>query len=86
MTDKKTAFQLIALKDIRPDENQPRRIYDETAMQELTDSVKEKGVLQNILIRPKGKGYKLVCGERRYRAAIAAGLTEIPARIEEMTD
>lgn len=81
-----TNFKTIALKDIRPDENQPRKIYDETAMQELVASVKEKGILQPILIRPNGKGYILVCGERRYRASKEAGLGEIPAVIRELSD
>lgn len=81
-----TDFKLVPLKEIRPDPNQPRKYYDETAMTELTDSVKEKGILQPILIRPNGKGMILVCGERRYKAATAAGLTEIPAVIRELTD
>jgi ParB family transcriptional regulator, chromosome partitioning protein len=76
----------ILLAEIRPDPNQPRKYYDEVAMQELTESVKAKGVLQPILIRPNGKGYILVCGERRYRAATAAGLKEIPVVIRELTD
>lgn len=81
-----TDFKLIPLKDIHPDPNQPRKIYDETAMQELVESVKAKGILQPILIRPNGNGYKLVCGERRYRASTEAGLQEIPAVIRELSD
>lgn len=81
-----TDFKTIPLKSIHPDENQPRKFYDELAMAELTESVKEKGILQPILLRPNGKGYKLVCGERRYRAATAAGLKDIPAVIRELTD
>lgn len=81
-----TDFKTILLKDIRPDANQPRRIYDEAAMQELTQSVKEKGILQPILLRPNGKGFILVCGERRFRAAGSAGLLDIPAVIRELTD
>jgi ParB/RepB/Spo0J family partition protein len=79
-------FKTIAVKDIHPDPNQPRKFYDESAMSELTASIKEKGVLQPILIRPNGKGYILVCGERRYRASQSAGLEEIPAVIREMSD
>ncbi|MBK7885509.1 MAG: ParB/RepB/Spo0J family partition protein [Chitinophagaceae bacterium] len=55
-------------------------------MTELVESIKTNGVLQPILVRPKGKGYMLVCGERRYRATKEAGLTEVPAVIREMTD
>lgn len=81
-----TDFKIIPLSEIKPDPNQPRKYYDELAMQELTQSVKEKGILQPILLRPNGKGYILVCGERRYKAATAAGLTEIPAVIRKLSD
>jgi ParB family chromosome partitioning protein len=86
-----TDFKNIALSEIHPDPNQPRKFYDETAMKELAESIKEKGVLQPILVRPNGKGYLLVCGERRYRAALAVGSDNIlkntiPAVIRELTD
>lgn len=81
-----TDFKTIAIVDIKPDPNQPRKIYDEAAMAELTESIKEKGILQPILIRPNGNGYLLVCGERRYRAGKEAGLTEMPAVIRKLTD
>jgi ParB family chromosome partitioning protein len=81
-----TDFKMIPLKDIHPDSNQPRRIYDQASMEELTQSVREKGILQPILLRPNGKGYILVCGERRFRAAGTAGLTDIPAVIRVLTD
>lgn len=81
-----TDFKNVLLSEIKPDPNQPRKYYDETAMQELTDSIKEKGILQPILIRPNGKGYILVCGERRVRAATSAGLKDVPAVIRELTD
>lgn len=60
-----TEFKMVPVKDIQADPNQPRKFFDETALGELTESVKQKGVLQPILLRPKGKGYLLVCGERR---------------------
>jgi ParB family chromosome partitioning protein len=81
-----TDFKTILLDDIHPDPNQPRKFYDALAMEELTQSVKEKGVLQPVLIRPNGNGYILVCGERRYRASKEAGLTDIPAVIRQLTD
>jgi ParB family chromosome partitioning protein len=81
-----TDFKTILLDDIHPDPNQPRKYYDALAMEELTQSVKEKGVLQPVLIRPNGNGYILVCGERRYRASKEAGLTDIPAVIRQLTD
>lgn len=86
-------FQQIPLKDITPDPNQPRKFYDEQSMQDLTDSVRESGVLQPILVRKKakGKGYLLVCGERRYRASVAVQTAfktrdTIPAVIRELSD
>lgn len=79
-------FKTIAVKDIRPDPNQPRKYYDDASMKELAQSIKEKGVLQPILIRPNGNGYILVCGERRLRASKDAGLNDIPAVIRELSD
>lgn len=62
-------FKPVKLKDIIPDPNQPRQFYDESAMQELVQSVKSDGILQPILLRPYGKKMMIVFGERRYRAA-----------------
>lgn len=82
-------FQVLAIKNIVPDPNQPRKFYDEVAMEELTNSVKESGVLQPILVREqpdRHDHYLIVCGERRYRASKAAGLKTIPAVIRELSD
>ena len=66
---------------------QPRTAFDEVALLELTESVGVHGVLQPIMVRPRGGGrYELIAGERRFRAAQGAGLTRIPAVIREMTD
>ncbi|MBW4495403.1 MAG: ParB/RepB/Spo0J family partition protein [Oscillatoria princeps RMCB-10] len=66
---------------------QPRHYFDEGAMQELTASVREHGILQPLLVRPAGIGqYELVAGERRYKAALAVGLSEVPVVVREMTD
>ena len=66
---------------------QPRTAFDEAALQELTDSVLIHGVLQPVMVRPRGGGrYELIAGERRFRAAQQAGLTEIPAVVRAMTD
>lgn len=86
-----TEFKMVPLGEIRPDPNQPRKFFDEQAMTELTNSVNQKGVIQPILIRPNGKGYLLVCGERRYRAAKAVHELDpsrrvIPAVIRELSD
>lgn len=82
-------FQNLSIKHIFPDPNQPRKFYDETAMEELTNSIKESGVLQPILVREqpdRHDRFLLVCGERRYRASQAAGLKTIPAVIRKLSD
>jgi ParB family transcriptional regulator, chromosome partitioning protein len=73
-------------KIVLPKTPQPRRYFKPEAMQTLVHSVNKNGVLQNIVLRPVGNNYELVAGERRYRAAIDAGLKEVPAIIQEMTD
>lgn len=81
--------EVVSLKisQIEPNRNQPRRSFDEDALQELAQSISEHGVLQPILVRPQiYGGYQIVAGERRYRASRLAGLTEIPAIIKELTD
>ncbi len=65
---------------------QPRRYFDPQAMQSLVESVKSEGILQPLLVRPKGEKYEVIAGERRYRAAQSVGLTEVPVTVREMTD
>lgn len=68
-------------------QSQPRKYFDEQKMQQLIESVRRDGILQPLLVRPAEEGkYKLVAGERRYRAAQKVGLTEVPVTIREMTD
>ncbi len=76
----------VPLASIIISQTQPRRYFAPSAMQALVESVKKDGVLQPILVRPVGDKYELVAGERRYRAAQAAGLTDIPAVVREMSD
>lgn len=77
----------IALSDISPDPDQPRRHFDEDALKELSDSIKEHGVLQPIVVTPAvGGKYQVVAGERRWRAARAAGLTKIPAIVRTLSN
>jgi ParB family chromosome partitioning protein len=72
---------------ISPNPTQPRRLFDETALNELADSIRIKGVLQPILVRPAEEGrYEIVAGERRWRAAQMAGLHEIPVVIRTFSD
>ncbi len=72
--------------DIMPNENQPRKTFDEEKLQDLANSILEHGVIQPIILRKKGKGYEIVAGERRWRAAIKAGLTEVPCLVRELDE
>ncbi|MCI4645140.1 MAG: ParB/RepB/Spo0J family partition protein [Hyphomonadaceae bacterium] len=79
----------LPISDIRPNPAQPRQIFDEAALEELANSIRTKGVLQAILVRPdpkKSDAYQIVAGERRWRAAKRAGLTHIPAVIRNMDE
>ncbi|MGH2869078.1 MAG: ParB/RepB/Spo0J family partition protein [Solirubrobacteraceae bacterium] len=77
----------IAVQDICPNPDQPRKRFDETALAALTDSIAERGVLQPVIVRPLSAGrFELVAGERRWRAAQLAGRTTIPALINDTLD
>lgn len=81
----KQAIQ-IPLSSIRPNKYQPRTHFSKDELEALTDSIRREGVLMPILLRPKGDGYELIAGERRWRAAQAAGLREIPAVVRDVND
>ncbi len=77
----------VRISEIEPNREQPRKEFDSVALSELADSISQHGVLQPLLLRPMlTGGYRIVAGERRWRAARMAGLTEVPAVIREMTD
>lgn len=76
----------LKINDISPNEGQPRKNFDEDALNELAESIKEHGVIQPIIVQRKGTGYRIVAGERRWRASRLAGLTEIPAIVRDLTD
>ena len=76
----------IDIAQIRANPNQPRQRFDEVTLNELAQSIADKGVLQPILIRPVGDGYEIIAGERRWRAAQKAQLHRIPALIRELDD
>ncbi|EIK9667554.1 TPA_asm: ParB/RepB/Spo0J family partition protein [Listeria monocytogenes] len=78
--------QNIAIKEIKPNPYQPRKIFDAKAINELRDSIKIHGVLQPIILRNTDKGYEIVVGERRYRAAKEAKLKGIPAVVRDLTE
>lgn len=76
----------IIIKDIIPNQHQPRRDFDEEALAELAQSIKQHGVIQPIIVRKILNGYELVAGERRWRASQIVGLKTIPAVLREYTD
>ena len=76
----------IAVSDIRPNPDQPRQDFDNSALDELADSMKQRGVVQPILVRPHGKNFQIVAGERRWRAAQRARLHHIPAIVRALSD
>lgn len=74
---------LLRLSEIEPNRTQPRRNFDEDALQELADSIQQYGVIQPIVVQKKGKRYEIIAGERRWRAARKAGLLEVPVIVKE---
>lgn len=79
-------IQEIDIDEIKPNERQPRKAFDEEKIKELAFSIKEHGVLQPVILRKTKTGYELVAGERRWRAAKIAGIEKIPAIIKNLTD
>ena len=76
----------IPISEVRSNPYQPRKYFDEVALQELADSIKEHGILEPIIVKKAIKGYDLVAGERRTKAAKLAGLEKIPAIVKEFSD
>ena len=79
----KPVEQKIKLSLIEPNNEQPRKNFDEEALTELAESVRQYGVLQPLLVQKKGAHYEIIAGERRWRAAKLAGLTEVPVLVRE---
>lgn len=71
---------------IQPNPDQPRTYFDEESLNELVDSVSKVGILQPLLLRAKGTGYEIIAGERRYQAALRAGLKQVPAQVRTVTE
>ncbi len=80
------AYAEVPVGSIHPNPQQPRQVFDEDALAELTHSIREFGVLQPVVVRADADGYELVMGERRLRAAAAAGLETIPAIVRSTSD
>ncbi len=85
--DDMVSTNTLSINEIIPNKDQPRKTFDEGALQELADSIIQHGVLQPLLVRPLPTGgYQLVAGERRWRASRIAGLKEVPVVIKELSD
>ncbi|MEO1184682.1 MAG: ParB/RepB/Spo0J family partition protein, partial [Cyanobacteria bacterium J06636_27] len=86
-TDKADSTQNVPLKQIHIAATQPRRYFDPKAISELAESIKQHGILQPLLVRPRARtGYELVAGERRYRAAKECGLKDVPVVIRKLSN
>ena len=82
-----SAFQLIPVSRIAANADQPRKNFNAETIEELANSIREKGVLQPIIVKKKNdKNFEIICGERRFRAATRCGLTEVPAIIKDIAD
>lgn len=80
------AIQEISVDECRPNPYQPRKTFHADSIEELKDSILEYGIIQPLIVRKSIKGYEIVVGERRFRAAKEAGLTEVPVVVKELTD
>lgn len=79
-------FEMLATDKIVPNPNQPRRYFEEEKLEQLAQSIKQRGVLQPILVRPLNGKFQIVAGERRFRAVEKLGLAQVPARVVEDLD
>ncbi len=84
--EKMSELRHIKLTEIVADPNQPRRTFEETALEEITESVRQHGILQPIVVTPHKGGYQIVAGERRFRASQRAGLDKIPALVRTLSN
>lgn len=85
-TGNTSADMKVSIDKITPNPNQPRTHFNETQLRELSESIRENGVLQPLLVREKNGGYEIIAGERRYQASRLAGLEELPVIIKDVDD
>ena len=85
-TNKKAGELMVKISLVEPNRNQPRKMFDKDSLDELTKTVKQYGVLQPIIVKKIGNRYEIVAGERRWRAAQAAGLSEVPVVVRDYDD
>src|SRR5258706_10257012 len=79
-------LELVSLDQIRPNPDQPREFFSEEALSDLMESIREKGILQPLIVKKAGENYEIICGERRYRASKALGLEKIPVVVRDVAD
>lgn len=84
--EEKAGVQMMKINALEPNRDQPRKNFDEDALLELSDSIKQFGVLQPLLVRKRKDYYEIIAGERRWRAAKIAGVKEVPVIVKEYTD
>ena len=80
------AAQVCGIEEVQPNPYQPRKVFSEEQLQELVDSIREKGILQPLIVRRRGNEFELIAGERRWRAAQKAGLKEVPILVKDVPD
>ena len=81
--EEKAGVQMMKINEVEPNRDQPRKNFDEDALLELSDSIKQFGVLQPLLVRKRKDYYEIIAGERRWRAAKIAGVKEVPVIVKE---
>lgn len=84
--EREEGVQELHISNIHPNPNQPRRHFEESALQELADSIRQHGVLEPLIVRPVDGSYEIVVGERRWRACQIAGVTVVPVLIRELSE
>lgn len=82
----KPAETILKLREIEPNRKQPRKMFNEDALEELSESIRQHGIIQPLIVKKRDKYYEIIAGERRWRAAKIAGLTEVPVIIKDYTD
>ena len=84
--EEKAAETIVKITKIEPNREQPRKVFNEDALQELADSIKQFGIIQPIMVQDRKDHYEIIAGERRWRAAKLAGLKEVPVIIKDFND
>ncbi|MBE5927996.1 MAG: ParB/RepB/Spo0J family partition protein [Lachnospiraceae bacterium] len=84
-TEKKTGTTVVKISEVEPNKEQPRKLFNEDRLNELAESIKQHGIIEPLIVVKKDDYYEIVAGERRFRAAMIAGLTEVPIVIKDYT-